>query len=78
MIEHEYGYRAKMAEVLARAIVDGVGLLCVSDSEEIDEVFGSGRDQVGDRCEPASFALEEAIEYLQQEARRYQCTLANN
>lgn len=55
-----------MAEVLARAIVDGVGLLCVSDPEEIDEIFGPGRDQVGDRCEPVSFALEEAIEYLQQ------------
>lgn len=78
VIEHEHGYRAGEAEVLALTVVDGIHVLCTSIPEEIDGLFVSTGGQIRGRCQPEPFALEKAAQYLEEQARRNQCTLANN
>ena len=79
VVDHESGYRAAEAEILALAVVDGVNLLTVSTPEEVDEIFTATRQEIRIRCVGESFALEKAVEYLEEQARRHdQCTLASN
>lgn len=72
VVEHENGYRAERAEVLALAVVHRTSLLTPATTGDIDDVFASTGDEIRARCRPAEHALGEAVAYLKQQARRHQ------
>lgn len=72
VVDHELGYRAARAEVKAVTVVSGPSLLATAIPEVIDQVFTSTRDEVGRMCRASDRPLEEAVAYLEEQARRTQ------
>lgn len=73
VVEHELGYRAAEAEVIALAVAMGETITAATPTE-IDKVLQQTHWQTASPkgCFVYSFPHEEAINYIQKQARRYQ------
>jgi len=70
VVEHERGYRAQRAEVLAVAVVGGGHVVCRSDTGFVARLFIPGMGLSLARA-GANGADADPVEYLEDQARRF-------
>lgn len=72
VVEHERGYRAAHAEVVALAVAGGPGLFTACTPSEIDQLFQRSEWLLPRQCHATTLLFDHAAAYIDEQTRRHQ------